>query len=248
MSGFSGVEWSLIWKDRGPLLDGLEVAVEVSVIALALSVVIGLGLAVMRMSRPPFTWIALVYVNIFRGMPALVTALWVFFGVSIVLSYNFTVFQAGIITLTVLYSAFISEIYRAALSAVPPGHREAGQALGMRGSRVFFSVTLPQATKIAIPNIGSMFIGMLKDTSVLTIIGLTEVVRSTQNLITQNYQYFALYTAAALIYIISAFLIDLIFKLIEGGYTVPPRGWIAKLLHSRKRKRIERVVTQLATA
>lgn len=248
MSGFSGVEWSLIWDDRRQLLDGLQVAVEVSAIALALSVGIGLGLAVMRMSKPPLTWIAWLYVNIFRGMPALVTALWVFFGVSIVLSYNFSVFEAGVITLTVLYSAFISEIYRAALSAVPPGHREAGQALGMRSSRVFFSVTLPQATKIAVPNIGSMYIGMVKDTSVLTIIGLTEVVRTTQNLITQNYQYFALYTAAALIYIFSAFLIDLIFKLIENGYTVPPRGWIARMLHSRKRKRIEGVVTQLAAA
>jgi ABC-type amino acid transport system permease subunit len=200
------------------------------------------------MSKPPFTWIAWLYVNIFRGVPALVTGLWVFFGLSLVLGINFSVFEAGVITLSLLYSAFISEVYRAALTAVPNGHREAGQALGMRSSRVFVSVTLPQATKIALPNIGSMYIGMVKDTSTLTLIGLAEVVRTTQNIVSLNYQYFALYTAAALIYVVVAFLIDLIFRLLESSYTAPPRGTISRLLRSRKRKRIERLVTKVASA
>jgi His/Glu/Gln/Arg/opine family amino acid ABC transporter permease subunit len=248
MAGLSNVDWGLIWDDRAQLLDGLKVAVEVSLVALVISVFVGLVLAVMRMSKPPLTWIAWLYINIFRGMPALVTGLWVFFGVSLVLGINFSTFQAGVITLSLLYSAFIAEIYRAALAAVPPGHREAGQALGMRSSRVFVSVTLPQATKIALPNIGSMFIGMVKDTSTLTLIGLAEVVRTTQNIVSLNYQYFALYTAAALIYVMVAFLIDLIFRLLESSYTAPPRGAISRLLRSRKRKRIERVVSKLATA
>jgi His/Glu/Gln/Arg/opine family amino acid ABC transporter permease subunit len=248
MSGLSNVDWGLIWDDRGQLLNGLKVAIEVSLVALVISVFVGLALAVMRMSKAPLTWIAWLYINIFRGMPALVTGLWVFFGVSLVLGVNFSTFQAGVITLSLLYSAFIAEIYRSALAAVPSGHREAGQALGMRSSRVFVSVTLPQATKIALPNIGSMFIGMVKDTSTLTLIGLAEVVRTTQNIVSLNYQYFALYTAAALIYVLVAFLIDLIFRLLESSYTAPPRGALARLLRARKRKRIERVVSELATA
>lgn len=248
MSGLSNVDWALIWDDRAQLLDGLKVAVEVSLVALVISVFVGLVLAVMRMSKPPLTWLAWLYINIFRGVPALVTGLWVFFGLSLVLGINFSVFQAGVITLSLLYSAFISEIYRAALTAIPPGHREAGQALGMRNSRVFVSVTLPQATKIALPNIGSMYIGMVKDTSTLTLIGLAEVVRTTQNIVSLNYQYFALYTAAALIYVIVAFLIDLIFRMLESSYTAPPRGTISRLLRSRKRKRIERVVSKVASA
>lgn len=248
MSGLRNVQWALIWDDRTQLLDGLRVAVEVSLVALVIALLLGLLLAVMRMSKPPLTWIAWLYVNIFRGVPALVTGLWVFFGLSLVLGINFSVFQAGVITLSLLYSAFISEIYRAALAAVPPGHREAGHALGMRGSRVFLSVTLPQATKIALPNIGSMYIGMVKDTSTLTLIGLAEVVRTTQNIVSLNYQYFALYTAAALIYVIVAFLIDLVFRLLESSYTAPPRGTVARLLRSRERKRIERVVSKVASA
>lgn len=248
MSGLSNVDWGLIWDDRWQLVNGLKVAIEVSLVALAISVVAGLLLAITRMSRPPVSWIAWLYINIFRGVPALVTGLWVFFGLSLALGINFSTFVAGVITLSLLYSAFIAEIYRAALSAVPPGHREAGQALGMRSSRVFVSVTLPQATKIAMPNIGSMFIGMMKDTSTLTLIGLAEVVRTTQNIVSLNYQYFALYTAAALIYVIAAFLIDLIFRLLESSYTAPPRGGISRLLRARKRKRIDRVVSQLTTA
>jgi His/Glu/Gln/Arg/opine family amino acid ABC transporter permease subunit len=248
MTGLSNVHWGLIWTDHAQLLDGLKVAIEVSLVALVISVFLGLLLAVMRMSKPPFSWLAWLYVNIFRGVPALVTGLWVFFGLSLVLGINFSAFDAGVITLSLLYSAFISEVYRAALTAVPNGHREAGQALGMRSSRVFVSVTLPQATKIALPNIGSMYIGMVKDTSTLTLIGLAEVVRTTQNLVSVNYQYFALYTAAALIYVIAAFLIDLIFRLLESSYTAPPRGTLSRLLRSRKRKRIERVVSKVASA
>jgi His/Glu/Gln/Arg/opine family amino acid ABC transporter permease subunit len=248
MTGLSNVDWALIWDDHAQLLNGLKVAIEVSLVALVISVVLGLLLALMRMAKPPFTWIAWLYVNIFRGVPALVTGLWVFFGLSLVLGINFSVFEAGVITLSLLYSAFISEVYRAALTAVPTGHREAGQALGMRSSRVFVSVTLPQATKIALPNIGSMYIGMVKDTSTLTLIGLAEVVRTTQNIVSLNYQYFALYTAAALIYVIVAFLIDMIFRLLESSYTAPPRGAFSRLLRSRKRKRIERLVSKVASA
>ncbi len=239
-------DWSLVWKYHSQLLDGLVVAVRVSAVALVVSVICGLLLATMRMGRPPFAWVALIYINVFRGMPALVTGIWIYFGVSLVLGYNFSVFQAGVIALSLLYSAFMSEIFRAALLAVPPGHREAGQALGMRGSRIFFSVVLPQATKIALPNIGSMLIGMVKDTSTFTIIGLVEVVRVTQNINSNQFQPFVLYTAAAALYVFAAFVIDLVFRLIEGAYSSPPRGGVSLLLRARKQKRIRALVAELA--
>jgi His/Glu/Gln/Arg/opine family amino acid ABC transporter permease subunit len=205
----------------------------------------GLLLAVMRTSRAPITWIAVIYINVFRGMPALVTVLWIYFGVALLFGINFSVFQAGVIALSLLYSAFMAEIFRSALGAIPPGHREAGQALGMKPSRVFFSVVLPQAIKIALPNIGSMFIGMMKDTSTFTIIGLLEVVRVTQNLVSQTYQPFVFYTAAALIYVLAAFVIDLIFRLFEGAYATPPRGVVSNVLRSRQRRRIEQLIAQV---
>lgn len=239
--------WGLIWDNHSALLSGLLVALRVSFVAVIISIAGGLLLAIMRLSRQPLSFIAAVYINVFRGIPALVSVIWVYFGVSLLLGVNFSVFQAAVIALSLLYSAFMAEIFRSALSAVPNGHREAGQALGMRPIRVFFSVVLPQAVKIALPNIGSMYIGMLKDTSTFTVIGLLEVVRVTQNVVSQTFQPFVFYTAAAAIYVLAAFVIDLVFRLVEGAYTSPPRGAISRVLRSRQHRRIKQLMTDLGS-
>jgi len=238
-------DWGLAWDYRSQFLHGALTALEVSAVALVLSVFVGLLLALARMSRPPLTWGAAVYVNVFRGMPALVTVLWVYFGLSIFIGVNFTVFQAGVIALTLLYGAFISEIYRAALEAIPRGQREAGMALGLGKSRTFVQVILPQATKIAIPNIGSMFIGMVKDTSVFTVIGLLEIVRVSQQANSLYYQPFVFYSAAALFYVVIAFVLDFLFRVIERILTTPPRGRLARAATARQRRRIELVVQRV---
>ena len=244
--GITDYDWGLIWDYKGDLWHGLLTALQVSVVALLVSVVAGLGLAMLRMGKAPLSWVAAVYINVFRGMPALVTVIWIYFGVSLLLGVNFTVFQAGVIALSLLYSAFMAEIFRAALQAVPHGHREAGLALGMRDTRIFFSIVVPQAFKIALPNIGSMFIGMIKDTSTFTVIGLLEVVRVTQNVNAQTFQPFVLYTAAAGIYVLVAFAVDLLFRLGESTLAAPPKGAVARGLRARKQRRIHALVSELA--
>ena len=235
-------DWGLAWDYRSQYLQGALTALEVAAVALLLSVIVGLLLALARMSRRPLTWAASFYVNFFRGMPALVTVLWVYFGFSIFIGVNFTVFQAGVIALTLLYGAFISEIFRAALEAIPRGQREAGMALGLGKTRTFVQVILPQATKIAIPNVGSMFIGMVKDTSVFTVIGLLEIVRVSQQANSLYYQPFVFYTAAALFYVVIAFVLDFLFRGIERILTTPPKGRLAQAAMARQRRRIELVV------
>ena len=113
---------------------------------------------------------------------------------------------------------------------------------------MFLQITLPQATKIAVPNIGSMFIGMVKDTSVFTIIGLVEVVRVTQNINSITFQPFVLYTGAAFLYVIAAFGIDFVFRAIEKSLSTPPKGRIAHLVHGRRRRRVEHVVREFQAA
>lgn len=242
MSLVAYYDWGLIWEHKEDLARGLVTAIEVAFVALVISIGLGLLLALARLGKAPLSWLAAIYVNVFRGVPALVSVIWVYFGLSLVLGISFTVFQAGVIALVLLYGAFISEIYRAALQAIPRGQREAGLALGMHPIRIFGQVTLPQATKIAIPNIGSMFIGMIKDTSTFTVIGLLEVVRVTQNVNSVTFQPFVLYTAAAGMYVAAAFLFDFLFQAIEKSLTTPPSGGIAKTTTGRKRRRIELVV------
>lgn len=238
-------DWYLVWENKSDLALGLLTAIKVAGAALVISVVVGIVLALVRMSKPPFSWIAMVYVNVFRGVPALVSVIWVYFGVSLLLGVNFTVFQAGVIALVLLYGAFISEIYRAALLAIPKGQREAGLAVGMHPVRVFVQVIFPQATKIAIPNIGSMFIGMIKDTSTFTVIGLLEVLRVTQNINSVTFQPFVLFTAAAAMYVLATFFFDFLFRVIEAGMTIPPGGGVAGIFSRRRHRRIDLVVKQV---
>jgi len=235
--------WHLVWDFKFDLLKGLITAISVSIFALLLSIFIGLLFALARMSRfKVLSVFASVYVNIFRGIPALVSVIWVYFGWSLLFGHNFSVFQSGVIALTLLYSSFFCEIFRSALQAIHKGQREAGMALGITRGKIFRSILLPQATKIAIPNIGSMYIGMIKDTSTFAIIGLVEVVRVTQNLNSNYFQPFVLYTAAAGLYVIVAFLIDFIFRNIELNFAYPPQGRIAKFLSRNKKKKIEELM------
>jgi His/Glu/Gln/Arg/opine family amino acid ABC transporter permease subunit len=238
-------QWILIWEHKSQFIYGLELALKMAAVALVLSVTLGLLLALARMRGGPVAWVAALYINIFRGMPALVTALWVYFGVSIVVGINFSVFQAGVISLTLLYSAFISEIYRAALLSIHRGQREAGLALGMRPHRVFLKVVLPQATKIAVPNLGSMFIGMIKDTSTFLAIGAAEIIFRTQNMENQYFQPFVLFTAAAGVYVIVSFIIDFLFRNLERMLTVPPSGGVAGVFGRRRQRRIATVISRV---
>ena len=146
------------------------------------------------------------------------------------LGIEFSVFQAGVIALSLLYSAFIAEIFRSALQAVPTGSARRASRSACTRSRVFVSVTLPQAIKIAIPNIGSMFIGMVKDTSTFTVIGLLEVVRVTQNVNSTTSSRSSSTRRAAVIYVLVAFAIDFIFRAIEKLMESPPKGRVAQMV------------------
>ncbi|GEM_PF-74321 len=240
--------WALAWQYRGQLLNGLVTALEVAVVALVISVVVGLVLALGRMSRTPVRWLAALWVNVFRGVPALVSVLWVYFGWSLLLGINLTPFESGVVALVLLYGAFHAEIYRSAFEAVPRGQREAGLALGLRRSSVFFHVTLPQATKVAIPNIGSMFIGMVKDTSVFSVVGLLEVIRVTDNIESTTFQPFVLYTVAAAIYVVVAFGLDFAFRMAERTLTKPPAGALSRLLARRRHRRLEAISARAEAA
>jgi len=239
----SDYDWSLIWESRGVLATATLMALKVASVALLLSVVIGLLFAVWRLAPARFSWPAALYINIFRGVPALVSVIWVYFGLGIVLDVRLSVFEASVIALVLLYSAFLAEIFRAALLAIPKGQQEAGLALGLTRWQTFAGVMLPQAAKIAMPNIGSMLIGMIKDTSTFVVIGLAEVVYVSQSIVATTYQPFVLYTAAAAIYVVLAFVIDYIFRLVEKSMGAGAEGPLIKALTTRRRRRLEALAT-----
>jgi polar amino acid transport system permease protein len=231
--------WHLILTYHSALLHGLVLALEVAGAALVLSIIVGLAFAVLRMAKAPYCWPATLYINVFRGIPALVSIIWVYFGWSIALGITLTVFQAAVVALVLLYSAYLAEVFRAALGAIQRGQREAGFALGLRRRHVFLLVILPQAARIALPNVGSAFIGMVKDTSVFMVIGLAEIVYVSENAVAATFQPFVLYTAAGAIYVVIAFVIDFVSRILERTVGGQPTGAIPLFLTARRRHRLE---------
>jgi His/Glu/Gln/Arg/opine family amino acid ABC transporter permease subunit len=238
-------QFDRVWDDKDLLFKGLRKSLWLSALAMVLALVGGLPIALARMSSfKPLSWVASVYINVVRGIPLLILIIYVYFGLSIWLDINFTAFQAGIIALTILHTAWMAEIYRAGLQAVPKGQREAAASLGMGRIRGFFSVTLPQAVRLVIPTAGNDFVGMVKDTSLVGIIGIFELYRTGQKLVSDTFLPFEVWTIVAAMYIAVVFLIDQIVRFLERALApVKKRGPV----EARRQARIEALRVQVGT-
>ena len=149
-------KWGAVFDNRDLLRQGLRNTLWIAVVSMVLATAGGLALALLRTSRvAPLRWIATVYINVIRGIPLLVLIIYVYFGLPLFLGIdpaNFTNFKAGVLSLTLFHSAFMAEVFRTGLTAVPPGQREAALSLGMGRVRAFSSITLPQAVRVAVPS------------------------------------------------------------------------------------------------
>ncbi len=152
--------------------------------------------------------IAKVYVNIIRGVPMIVLAFFVFYGVPYGLKSIFgiksvlTALQAGTVCLALNCGAYMSEIIRAGIQAIDPGQMEAARSLGLGYWRSMFRVVLPQAIKNMIPSIVNQFIITLKDTSILSVIGFPELVNKAQNVIAITFKSFEVWAIVAVMYLV----------------------------------------------
>ena len=123
--------------------------------------------------------------------------------------------QAGVLGLGLLYGANLAEVFRAGLEAVPVGQREAALTLGLSRRQAMQSVVLPQATRIVIPPLGNYWIGILKDSTLVSILGIQEIMRTAQNTVLENFRPFEIYTTVAVIYVILVLIFSRIIALLE---------------------------------
>lgn len=208
--------WNVVWQYRDWLLQGTLLTLKIAAVSMALSMIFALPLALVRMSR---IWIlstvAMVYIAVLRAIPLLVFILWVYYGVTLVTGLNTDAFGAGVICLTLQYSAWLAEIYRAGLQAIDKGQREAALSTGLSRTRSFAKVVWPQAWRIIIPPLASNFIGIIKDSSLVGVIGLNEIMRQAQIADSLSFRPFELFTAAMVIYIALALIISPLASLVE---------------------------------
>jgi polar amino acid transport system permease protein len=198
---FSLFDFSHALEYLPDLLQGALISVELTFAVMALSLVVGLIVALARMARQ--RWIRIVattYVEVIRGTPCLLQLFYIYF-VLPAFGVRFPPFTAGVIGLTVNYSAYMSEVYRAGIQAVAKGQLEAAQALGMSRGLMMRLIILPQAIRIVVPPLGNYFISLFKDTSLASSITLRELLFTGQIISATNYQYFTIFTIIGVIYL-----------------------------------------------
>lgn len=216
------MDFSRVLNEAFPLLlDGLKLTVLVSLASIAIGMVIGLFVCLMKMSKNiVMRAIAGVYIWIIRGTPMLVQALIVFLGVPqliqmVISDFRFDAITAGIITLSLNAGAYLAEIYRGGIMAVPKGQSEAARSLGLSKSKTMRKVILPQAFKFSVPSLVNQFIITIKDTSILTVIGMAEVVNKAQQYVGSTFVYFETYSIVALMYLAIISLLMILSNYIE---------------------------------
>ena len=200
-------DWSVISAYFPAMMMGLAVTLKVSAISELVGIAVGLVVALCRLSTfMPLRYLAVAYIDFLRGIPVLVMLLWVYYGFSILFGLNLSEMEAAVIGLGCSYAAYIAEIFRSGIQAIPVGQREAGRTLGLARWQVMAYVVLPQAVRIIIPPMGNTVISMLKDSSLVAIIAVSDLMRQTMVAASETFRPFELYAAAAIIYYILTFI------------------------------------------
>ncbi|EKG34596.1 ABC transporter permease [Pseudomonas syringae] len=197
----------------GPALAaGALMTVQLALSALCLGLVLGLLGALAKTSPyKPLQWLGSTYSTLVRGIPELLWVLLIYFGtvngmralgkLFDIPALALSAFAAGVIALGICFGAYATEVFRGAILAIPKGHREAGLALGMSRSRILFKLVLPQMWRIALPGLGNLFMILMKDTALVSVIGLEEIMRHAQIAVGFTKQAFTFYMVAAFMYL-----------------------------------------------
>ena len=195
--------WDVVGQYRVWLFEGVLLTLKIAIVSMLFAMILGLVIALLRMSPIwPVRTLASLYISVFRAIPPLVFILWMYYGVTLVTGLNIEAFWSGVICLTLQYAAWLAEIYRAGLQAIDKGQREAALSTGLSRTRAFAKVIWPQAWRIIIPPMANNFVGIIKDSSLIGIIGLNELMRQSQIAVSLTFRPFELYTAAMVIYIV----------------------------------------------
>jgi His/Glu/Gln/Arg/opine family amino acid ABC transporter permease subunit len=203
------MNFALVMGEVTPLLmRGLVITVQTTLIALVIALVLGLFFCLLGMSK--FTALRLIakaYIWAIRGTSLLVQTFFVYFGVpqliqSLGFDFRLTPFAAGVITLSMNAGAYIAEIFRGGIQAIDHRQMEAARSLGLSHYRAMFRIILPQAVRVSIPSLVNQFIISLKDTSIISIISLADIVYQARIYIGRTMQSFATWTVVGLFYLV----------------------------------------------
>ena len=214
--------WGLLQNNYKQLLSGLGITLALALLSFAIAMVIGIIFGIFSVSPvKALRIISEVFVDVIRGIPLMILAAFIFWGIpNLIESMTghqnpINDFVAGTIALSLNAGAYIAEIVRGGIQAVPAGQMEASRSLGISYSKTMRKIILPQATKIMLPNFVNQFVIALKDTTIVSAIGLVELFQTGKIIIARNYQSFKMYAILAVFYLIIITLLTRLAKRLE---------------------------------
>lgn len=206
----------LIQENGLYLVAAMGKTMELTLLSLVFASVIGLFIGLLNVSKNKIlNTIANVYIDCIRGVPLIVLAFFVYFGIPMALGIRLSALVAGIISLSLNAGAYMAEIVRAGIQSVDKGQMEAARSLGLPYGLAMRKVVLPQAIKTMIPSFINQFIITLKDTSILSVIGFPELVKAGQIVIARNFETFRMWAIIAIMYLIVITTLSKIARALE---------------------------------
>ena len=221
MDGLMTSDMNLVVNSFPLLLIGAGVTIQITVLSTAIGFVIGLIVGVARISNlRVLRMLAEVYVEFFRGTPLLVQIFLFYFALPVITGQRIDPFIAAISACGINSGAYVAEIFRAGIQSVDDGQMEAGRSLGMTWLQTMRYIIVPQAFKRVIPPLGNEFIAMLKDSSLVSVIGFEELTRRGQLIIAKTYGSFEIWMSVAVIYLVMTLTISRFVAYLERRYRV----------------------------
>ncbi|VBB05504.1 amino acid abc transporter permease protein 3-tm domain [Lucifera butyrica] len=214
-------DFNLVLQSIPLLLMGAGVTVKITVLSVGFGLLIGMFAGMARLSKIWMVRVAAsVYVDFIRGTPLLVQIFIIYFALPMVVGRQIDPFIAAITACSINSGAYIAEIFRAGIQSIDNGQMEAGRSLGMTWGQTMQYVILPQAFKRIIPPLGNEFIAMLKDSSLVSVIGFEELTRRGQLIIARTYASFEIWLTVAFIYLVMTLTISRLVDYLERRYKI----------------------------
>ncbi len=194
--------------------DGILVTFEVTVLSIILALVIGLFTGLGRISKNPLiNGIASLYVEVIRGIPLLVQLFYIYYALGRVV--QMPPLPSAVLAMAICYGAYMGEIFRAGIQSIPKGQTEAARSLGMTPAQSMYHVILPQAFKTILPPVGNEFVALLKDSSLVSILAVADLLRRGREYASESFTYFETYTVVALVYLIITLFLSKLISIME---------------------------------
>ena len=214
-------DFDLIVRSLPLLLMGAGITIQITAISVGIGLLIGMFVGIARLSK---NWAvkmaATLYVDFIRGTPLLVQIFIIYFALPLILGQRIDPFVAAITACGINSGAYVAEIFRGGIQSIDKGQMEAGRSLGMTWGQTMYHIILPQAFKRIIPPLGNEFIAMLKDSSLVSVIGFEELTRRGQLIIARTYGSFEIWLTVAVIYLIMTLTISRLVDYLERRYKI----------------------------